>query len=290
MKSIISKLYNLQVNSKLARGALGLYYRHGRVYSLPFGPLRGVKLRYETSVNFHAVLGLWELASFRFLSRVLVEGGLLAPDSVACDVGANIGMYSLWLARIALPKGRIYSFEIAPVTLERLRDNLKLNQVQNVEVVAAACADKNGPVEFFVGDHHHCNSLNAEWAGGHRITPEKLIVKGITLDEFFYGSEPRRAPAFIKMDIEGGGVFALKGCNLCCERARPFILIESHTPEEDLAISDIAIRHKYVVYQTEENRWVKRPDRGFPDPEGIRGTVFLCPVEKRSALERILGV
>ncbi len=289
MKSIFSKLYNFQFNSKVARGVLGCFYRNGKVYAVPFGPLRGIKMRYYSDINFHALLGLWELASLRFLSRALMESGLLKCDSIACDVGANIGMYSLWLSRRCIPEGKIYAFEIAPTTLERLHDNLLLNNIKNVEVIPAACADRNGPVEFFIGRHHHTNSLNADWSGGGHMNPKKLIVNGITLDDFFYGSTLRPTPDFIKMDIEGGGVFALKGCTQCCEKARPLFYIESHTPDEDSAISVIVTNHDYAAFRIETNSWVKRPDHIYPHPDGIWGTVFLCPLEKRGALVPILG-
>ena len=171
MNSILTRVYNAQFNSKLARRILGCFYRNGKVYAVPFGPLRGIKLRYCPEINFHAMLGLWEVRSLRFLSRALLESGLLCRDSTVCDVGANIGVYSLWLSRLCVPSGRVYAFEIAPATLERLRDNLLLNNIKNVEVIPAACADRSGPVEFFIGLSHHSHSLNADWAGGGRIRP-----------------------------------------------------------------------------------------------------------------------
>lgn len=91
------------------------------------------------------------------------------------------------------------------------------------------------------------------------------------------------------MDIEGGGVFALKGCNQVCERARPMFLIESHTPDEDSAIRAIVAQHDYKAFRTDTQRWITRPDQVHPHPEGIWGTVFLCPTEKCSALASLLG-
>jgi len=106
----------------------------------------------------------------------------LRPRSVACDVGANIGTYALWLSRRC---GQVYAFEPAPETLPRLRDTLALNDARNVDVIAAACIDHSGPVEFFVGTDHHSASLSHEWAGGGRAAPSRFIVDGITLDQFF---------------------------------------------------------------------------------------------------------
>src|SRR6266487_1359416 len=77
-------------NSVLARRLLGLFYRAGGAYRIWFGPMRGLRMRYDLSINFHAILGLWDTETFKLLDGVLVTSGLLAEDSVAVDVGGNI--------------------------------------------------------------------------------------------------------------------------------------------------------------------------------------------------------
>src|SRR5947199_6492970 len=46
---------------------------------------------------------------------------ILVPGAVAVDAGANIGIYSQYLARCVGPAGAVYSFEPAPEDFERLR-------------------------------------------------------------------------------------------------------------------------------------------------------------------------
>ena len=46
---------------------------------------------------------------------------ILVPGAVAVDAGANIGIYSQFLARCVGPAGAVYSFEPAPENFERLR-------------------------------------------------------------------------------------------------------------------------------------------------------------------------
>jgi hypothetical protein len=75
----------LDVNSRSARSILKLYYRNGGVYTIPFGPLSGLKMRYDPTINFHVILGLWDVAIFRMLNRLLVRDGLLPQDSVICE-------------------------------------------------------------------------------------------------------------------------------------------------------------------------------------------------------------
>ncbi|HVR11538.1 MAG TPA: amino acid adenylation domain-containing protein, partial [Thermoanaerobaculia bacterium] len=55
----------------------------------------------------------------------LRHGITLAPDSCVFDVGANIGLFSLYVAGLC-PRVRIYAFEPIPETFEVLRENVLL--------------------------------------------------------------------------------------------------------------------------------------------------------------------
>ena len=72
--SFFNELRDARWNSRLVRGILGLYYREGHVYRVPFGPLRGLRLRYNSTINYHAMLGLWEVANFRVLTTLNRNG------------------------------------------------------------------------------------------------------------------------------------------------------------------------------------------------------------------------
>ena len=158
--------------------------------------------------------------------------------------------------------------------------NLKLNRVSNVEVVAEACGARSGVVDFFIADHHHASSLHLDWAsgGGHRGQPKKIETPMTTLDEFF-ASEGRKLPRFIKFDIEGGCTEALPGCRQVLKEGRPFILVESHTPDEDRAVSNVLTEFGYRGYRLDDRAWVKKPEAVHPDKQGVWGTLLLTPEE-----------
>jgi len=269
------------------RKFLSLYYKEEKICRIPFGPLRGLKIRYNKDITFHAVLGLLDLDTFEVLLRIMKTLGLLEDSISVCDVGANIGIYSLWFSRYLDRKSRIYAFEPAPYAAERLKDNILINGIINVEIVQAACSGSSGETEFFIGYNHYASSLDKKRAAGLGSEPERIKVKSTTLDDFFYGIESREAPQLIKIDIEGGAVFALKGCNRCIEEKRPLILIESHMPEEDLAISRAIQEHDYQAFRLTNRQWVENIKDAFPNPRGVWGTLLLCPAETRKNLERI---
>ncbi len=287
MPTFLDKVRNVQFNSGIARSLLSYAYHEGRDYRVPFGPLRGFRLQYDRGVNFHAILGLWELGTMRFLNSVLVRGGFLKPGMIVADVGANRGLFSLWASRI-LSKlgGKVFAFEPAPGTWEVLLKNLALNAITNVEPVSAACSNQNGSIDFFPCRDHHMSSLCADWAAFGGPTPEKVVVASTTLDHFFCESN-RPVADFFKIDIEGGGCYALYGMDRCVEAKRPLIWIESHTPAEDKAIGDLLKRTGYQAYRFETRTMVKKPDQTHPDPDGVWGSLLLFPRDQQA---KILGI
>src|ERR1051326_8988719 len=144
MRDIVKTIKYVQFNSGLARYLLGYYFREGNSYRVPFGPLKGHKLYYDRSVNYHAILGLWDVEGFNTLRRALSEMSLLHEESVFVDVGSNIGLVSLWLSHLLRGEGKIYSFEPAPQPAAIQAHNLSLNRAMNVERIGMACSDKVG--------------------------------------------------------------------------------------------------------------------------------------------------
>ncbi|UCC94666.1 MAG: FkbM family methyltransferase [Candidatus Omnitrophota bacterium] len=288
MIETISKLKYAKVNSLFARKILGLYYKENKIYTIPFGPLRKIKMRYHTSINFHVMLGLWELDNFEILQRVLIKGKLLRDNAVMCDVGANIGTYSLWFAKLIFPRGVVYAFEPSPTVVNIFTDNISINDFSNIQLMKVVCSDRVGNADFFIGYHHHTSSLQVQWAGGGKITPQKIVCEATTLDHFFYHAEGREGPDLIKMDIEGGATLALKGAGKCLRERRPLLLIESHSPQEDCAISTALVDCDYHAYRVNNRRWVKQRRQIFPHPDGVWGTLLICPAELRTHLSQLL--
>lgn len=276
--------YVRQLARDSLRLALGSIYKENEIYTVPFGPWRGMKMRYFPALQYHMILGLYDTSIIGTLAKVLRATGRTGENVVYCDLGANVGMYSLWFSRLN-PTGKIFSFEPLPQTLARLKDHVAINQIRNVEVVPKACSHEVGKISFFVGDGaHEVSSLLSEWAdnGGKS---EEISVETTTLDAFFKDQE---GPDFIKMDIEGGGIYALKGCRQTIEKKRPLWLVESHTPEEDRAISEMIYEFDYAAYRLSNREWVKEPKSFYPNQNGVWGNLILVPQEEKDLVRNIL--
>jgi FkbM family methyltransferase len=70
------------------------------------------------------------------------------PDDSVLDIGANIGAFSIPLAKVAR---RVYAVE--PVFDDALKDNIKLNQLDNIKILKYALGDRHGKVKIVYGNH-----------------------------------------------------------------------------------------------------------------------------------------
>tara|TARA_R110002020_G_scaffold993_3_gene4909 strand:+ start:948 stop:1814 length:867 start_codon:yes stop_codon:yes gene_type:complete len=73
-----------------------------------------------------------------FLLGAVREGGVFV------DIGCNIGLYSLPLARAAGPNGRCVSIDANPLMTERLARNAALSGLANITCIASAVSDREG--------------------------------------------------------------------------------------------------------------------------------------------------
>jgi FkbM family methyltransferase len=171
----------------------------------------------------------------------------------------------------------VFAFEADPRTAEVTKDHFLLNQIENATVVPQAISDREGTIDFFIGGDHRTSSLVQSWVSSGNNEVTKAVVCCTTLDHFFNKNLPGKFPDFIKMDIEGAGTLALKGCDACFRSGQPYVLIESHTPDEDKAISETVLKYDYSAFRLSNWQWVKKPALTHPDADGIWGSLFLVP-------------
>lgn len=242
------------------------YYRSGRFYKIPFGVNRSVYFEYDPSMILDIMLGFHEPNTFEACRQIIQKG------MTVVDIGANRGYFSVFFSRCVAPSGRVYAFEPMPDNFEALQRTIVKNNCQNVVCQRAAIADKNSPVVIFLAENHLMSSLDALWAGNKH---GRIMVDGITLDSFF--AEKNHGPDFIKMDIEGGGVYALVGMEETIKKFKPCLLFESHTPAEDKAIGKALSLIDYAVFRVGSSVEIKDLNSDHTDPYGIYGTVVAIP-------------
>ena len=234
------------------------------------GKNKGLKLRYKNDLNLDMLLGLHEPNTFEVFD-IFVK-----PGMIVADIGANVGYFTRFLSKKVGSKGSVHAFEPSPSTFKTLQETIDLNKLKNITAVNKAITDRNGSVKMFLSSTHYMASVDVNWATDKGGTVD---VPATSLD--FYFGNLGRYPDFIKMDIEGGGVFALKGMRNCIIKNEPVLLLESHTPAEDLAIGQALSLISYNVYRVGNPTPVKHLDRDHKDEFGIYETVVGVPRSKQ---------
>ncbi len=91
---------------------------------------------------------------------------------VFLDIGANVGLYSLFVASRAGGRTRILAAEPQPGILDRLRFNIACNPRFDIAVAPVAVTDRDGEVELVIHDRDAAGSrldLGAESVGTQAV-------------------------------------------------------------------------------------------------------------------------
>jgi FkbM family methyltransferase len=164
---------------------------------------------------------------------------LAAAARVTLDVGAFVGFYTL-LAAHANPSAQVFAFEPHLNAYARLRRNVDVNQVTNVECFQAAAGESSGCAQLFCGsgDLPTSSSLSSEFIGPAG-TRSSVDVRVIALDAFIRERGIDHVDV-LKIDTESTEPQVLRGIRETLRRDRPAIICEvlqgrgAERPLEDL--------------------------------------------------------
>ena len=131
--------------------------------------------------------------------RILLKG-IIQPGMTVVDVGANIGIYSAFFAKIVGNTGKVYAFEPSPHNFNLLQ---KYNKNKNLTLIQAAVGDTTGKITLYVSDKLNVDHRTYE-SGENR---EKIEIASYRLDDYLKSEKID----FIKMDIQGFEYQALLG-------------------------------------------------------------------------------
>jgi FkbM family methyltransferase len=134
----------------------------------------------------------------------------LPANGTFWDIGSNIGLYSLYAAKVLKNKGNVVAFEPEKRAFARINENFTNNGLTNFKAHPFALADENGEFELSVaesfGDGNH--SIMSKSTQGSGTSSYKVPV--------FRGDEAREknnipVPSFVKIDVEGAEIKVLNG-------------------------------------------------------------------------------
>jgi len=148
--------------------------------------------------------GYFEKNESLFIERIV------KPGCAVLDIGANFGWYTTLCSRLCGSNGEVHAFEPVPSTLEELRYNIRLNQLESNIIVnnfALGHEETTAQIYLFEGlPHSHASLSNLGRSDG---CPFSIQVK--TLDEYARNYLRGKQVRFVKLDVEGAELNVLEG-------------------------------------------------------------------------------
>lgn len=152
----------------------------------------------------------------------------LKPGMKVIDVGANLGVYSLPMARLVGSGGHVFSYEPASETQRLLRISKKKNRANNLHVIAAALSDGERDGHLVLGSSSELNTLDGA-GSGETVRITSLDAEEKTRD---WGHID-----FLKIDAEGEEERILAGAKAFFTHQSPLVMFEvkaGDKPNENL--------------------------------------------------------
>lgn len=196
---------------------------------------------------------------------ILATLSLLAKGSCFIDIGANIGLYSLFASKKVGNEGKIIAFEPSLETFELFNRNITLNDCKNINPVRAALLNKTiGTIK-----------LTAETGKGDAyrfVSEEKQIIDDssaetvpcTTLDDKLSNLKISGKIDLIKIDVEGAELRVLQGAEKTIRANRDIVIVFENSPElmsrsgynqEDLFAYLKKLGLKVFSWENKKNQW-----------------------------------
>jgi len=154
-----------------------------------------------------------ERGEVKFLESIVKEG------MNVIDIGANIGITTMTIAKRIGRKGKLYSFEPIPEYFNILKKNISSNGLENAKVYELAVTNQVGRVNFY----QKGLSSGIVFEEG----AERFEVSTTTIDSFLSNEKTERID-LINMDCEGSELLVLKEAKKTLQKNKVKIFCEIH--------------------------------------------------------------
>jgi FkbM family methyltransferase len=195
--------------------------------------------------------------------------GLVEKDSVAVDVGAYIGAWTIRLSHLVGPSGIVVAFEPVPGNYQLLKKRIKRRG--NILCLNIALSNKACFKEMFVPQYTSISSTAAIVDTADQIKNVELMqtiqIRANRLDNLAYSVLSDRRVSLIKCDAEGHENAILEGAKITIVKNRPVIVLEilrekweNDNPSKSHA-AQLLKELGYMIIQIESGSILKNPRR-----------------------------
>ncbi len=185
------------------------------------------------------------------------------PGMFVLELGANIGVHTVFFAKHVGSSGRVFAFEPQRVIYQMLCGNVALNALDNVIAYHAAVGRETGSITVPLVDYTKLGNFGGVSLGTH---DRGEAVRLLAIDSI---GLPRCE--FVKIDVEGMERQALEGAAQTLRRCQPMLYIENDREEKSAALIEFLFQLGYRLY------WhlpaLFHPENYFSDRENVFGNV-----------------
>lgn len=180
--------------------------------------LNGAERAYVAKLLAENGIGKYEPHTMATALLLLKE---VANQRIFFDIGANIGVYSFFLASVLEPEGlTIHGFEPTP-NLAAIARKIAEDNSLSYQVEELAMGSRCGSAELYLSKKtDSSNSL----LKGFRESLQSITVPLETVDN--YSQKNGLMPSVIKVDTEATEPDVLLGCSETIRKNRPWIICE----------------------------------------------------------------
>ena len=179
--------------------------RNGIIYSLDL----------TEAIDFATYFGGWEPETIEFIENNVKNGNYII------EVGANVGIQTLHLAKKVGVNGRVYAFEPTEFALSKLTKNCELNPdlYNRITVLKKLVTD---------GKHSTpVSTIRSSWQTDQSRDNDEFINSNlaICIDEFIFEMQIKQLD-ILKIDVDGYDFKVLQGAEKAILKFKPLIYIE----------------------------------------------------------------
>jgi FkbM family methyltransferase len=202
----------------------------------------------------------------------------LRSGMTVIDIGANLGVYSLPMARMVGPTGQVFAYEPGSEPRAFLERSRELNAAVNLHISPSALSDREREGRLVFGGSSELSALGDSGSG------ETVRITNLDNEDAARGWP---SPDFMKIDAEGEEERILAGGHKFFSRHSPLIMFEikaGNKTNEQLRALFPAIG--YRLFRQLGRAPILIPDDAYQPLDGFELNLFAAKPDRVSALSQ----
>ncbi|MGB3507840.1 MAG: class I SAM-dependent methyltransferase [Microcoleaceae cyanobacterium] len=214
---------------------------------------------------------------------------LLQKGDCFIDIGAHIGYYSVFVAKIVGSAGKVFAFEPELLNYQTILENISLNNLNNIKSFNLAVGSETKQIQIFFNQDN--DGGHALWnVGKHPFNQKSLQNQTMqntqlsTLDDILGQEENIANLKMIKIDTEGAELDVIKGAvNTISKYDVPYIICEINrfglqqmgTNETELREFMNSLKYEtYLITSDKSKQLVKLPPGKYYQTSHVFNVLF----------------